>query len=1599
MLSLFNTTSDKKDSALDLSKDHDLEHRKSDKNNVLMLNRHYIVVYRIGLLPLPSAPFVARKPLPLPPGLDSASVEHLNKIIQQCLHEAHLEYEPWGPVLARLGLEIADGAGSALKIVGRSGVDGEVYERAAHFGPRDSKEQSRPKVARVPIHHIIQVETIPTGTPQDSRFLKGSSNEESGRHGTLVAVPHLRDLGGVCKLRGDPKEIAKVARIMELVAFIAVHLKLEMCLLHDHGSVRMGNPETLQDDHPPSRSGTIGSNLTAAIKMVKKNHDTPSNSNNNSSSQSRTSTNSSAVWNIFAKEGKSRSGTLKSLPEDEHFDISNRFDRVIRQIEKTTLSISPDVQFPPPHLLVRLRDEEAATDEHHRPKSYAESDVEPLSDASVFGKRFRSWGKDADRSSVASATTITTQDVKRLSTAIKTSLSSAEKSGLGYLTTNNNSLAGIVQHQSLAYSYTLYRSSSSTIPCQPPVVRICEYYKKEQSNTLDLTIGQQIDLWLRTVHDPCPDITCRLTMSQHQHRFTHGSVRVTASILEDDSVMPKDSQFQVYAWTECTMCGWRNVAAPISTATWKYSFGKYLELMIYHPSFVPQGGCNHVTSDKRAPRRCFRHGRYTISLIADPISLYEMRVPKIQVMPSHLCPPPQELTQQTSWTISEQAEITDKLRMEIAYFYGSVKDVVKMLEQHTGAAAVRMNKGTPVQVRMQVGLDEMSRDFRDEELGLTEQLTRIVPSAANNLRRRFVKIADATVGRLDDWRIRNAPSVAISDCLLPEYMSAKGVFLFPNSCIVVRLEEPSSIIAMALNSREYLREVGIWRNAKAFGAGAAANGVLWDVTAGDCHFKLKAFSHEGPDAPRVHVKHKFSDGKNSFSCAIYFAFQFEELRRRCGFDISYVKSLVRCNSWRAEGGKSKVGFFKTMDDQLVIKQLTTNWTTVEKDGLLKFAPNYFEYMSNSDKNPTSLAKIFGFYTLKHKNEVTGVVTRMDLLVMEHVFCNIKVSRTFDLKGIPDRLAPANDNPKKHDERTMYDQDWIDGRYQSLLMIHSHSKRLIMDSVKNDTAFLASCNVMDYSLLVGVNDERRELVVGIVDFIGRYTTFKHLENQTKTALKQASLRNLTIGRVGLGTKDAENSVTVLPPLQYKERFERAMEQYFVMVPDKWIRIQSGSEPMSSSSGPVPPVPPLPSSSTNNNNVPRLPPRAPNRLPPFVELHVMHPRRSHNGGVSTQRTSPYQKPAGRNGGPQPQSDFISRVTTKNAPQQRVTFTNHAAAPSSHIQMSSLFTNHKVTEVRQVHVRAVAAPTRMAAPQQHHNQSSSITARLSGPSVQQMQQIPSTRAPLPPRPQSTIQSREVLDLTDEDEQMEDVVEILHQPTAATTSVSIKGQSNGPTTITIKNLHLEATEADVKACFMDFGTITKTTLSKDQAGQSTGTAQIMFKERSAALAAIAKYNGQFADGNLLEVFETKPSTGVVGASRRTSEMDVTPSSSAAPSPVIPTVPLLNPVRPGLPPGVTRPRVPPRASKVPVGSMYADREEEATAKKAAGGMRIFQGAINATTAVPVPMIAPTMAVFASVPAFQPPQPIRTALVQAVTATRYPSPRDVVITSRIAGRR
>ena len=81
--------------------------------------------------------------------------------------------------------------------------------------------------------------------------------------------------------------------------------------------------------------------------------------------------------------------------------------------------------------------------------------------------------------------------------------------------------------------------------------------------------------------------------------------------------------------------------------------------------------------------------------------------------------------------------------------------------------------------------------------------------------------------------------------------------------------------------------------------------------------------------------------------------------------------------------------------------------------------------------------------------------------------------------------------------TMLDGDfleWSDGRP---LPLNDRAKAAFRMSILNDTLFLSIINVLDYSLLVGIDEEKNELVVSIIDFLRQYDILKQMERVGKS----------------------------------------------------------------------------------------------------------------------------------------------------------------------------------------------------------------------------------------------------------------------------------------------------------------------------------------------------------------------------------------------------------------------------------------------------------------------------------------------------------------------
>jgi len=230
-------------------------------------------------------------------------------------------------------------------------------------------------------------------------------------------------------------------------------------------------------------------------------------------------------------------------------------------------------------------------------------------------------------------------------------------------------------------------------------------------------------------------------------------------------------------------------------------------------------------------------------------------------------------------------------------------------------------------------------------------------------------------------------------------------------------------------------------------------------------------------------------------------------------------------------------FCKTLDDRFVLKQMSK----MEIQSFLDLAPNYIAYtlQANHENRPTAFCKVVGAFRIVFKNTQTNAASKQDLLVMENLFYNRNVTRKFDLKG-SERNRFISAAEAEMTDCVLLDENFMKIISENPLYIRGHSQSVLNKALNSDTEFLASQLVMDYSLLVGIDEETSQLIVGIIDYIRTFTWDKRLETFVKST-----------GILGGQGK----MPTVVSPELYRTRFCEAMNRYFLGVPDKWTGLTS------------------------------------------------------------------------------------------------------------------------------------------------------------------------------------------------------------------------------------------------------------------------------------------------------------------------------------------------------------------------------------------------------------------------------------------------------------
>ncbi|VDM63941.1 unnamed protein product [Angiostrongylus costaricensis] len=653
-------------------------------------------------------------------------------------------------------------------------------------------------------------------------------------------------------------------------------------------------------------------------------------------------------------------------------------------------------------------------------------------------------------------------------------------------------------HQRVAVLFGSFSGKSPNAPyfCVRPWVVSMEFYGLH-----DMTLGEFLTKFCFSKSYECPSSNCEVPMLDHSRKLVYGRVcvEITTQIVvsnTEESSVNSTSHGQVFAWNYCGSCKISSPVTAMNSTVWHLSFGKYLDYLAYstfskvwdvYITCVSIYYCFNLQVWYLQCSHCFFHelthfysqGNYIASFKVTPIRPYNVQFSPIQC-------------QIVPIQYSKQTLLDGVTR----YF-----SLTSLLNSHHRA---------------------------NGELRAVDKMT--FPSNDIYANEALMYIREAIYQLITVWNEQSASLAVLfpffvvdvyiyskSNDPFPPYLHL-GLELKPRVGVIVRdivdsrgnyRPDIGSIIAYALSTVNY--EEG--NCAKGFHAtlnSSATNVALEEEPLGT-----------------EHVEFEFQDNQASYYVKAYYAEKFRQLRKLLFTEgeEAFTRSLSQSTFWTPQGGKSGSFFYRTQDDRFVIKQMSR----FEIQSFVQFAPHYFEYIKTAvaENKLTSLCKVYGVFRVGYKSKTAQM--KADILVMEYLFYKCNVDQVWDLKGsLRNRLDSTG---KSTSDLVLLDENLMKDLWNKQLYIYPHAKAALNQAISNDSHFLSSQHVMDYSLLVGVDETNGELILGIVDYMRTYTLDKRFFTN--------EFRSWSHGL----------------RLSPSRAFSDAIDTYFPVIPDQWTGLGS------------------------------------------------------------------------------------------------------------------------------------------------------------------------------------------------------------------------------------------------------------------------------------------------------------------------------------------------------------------------------------------------------------------------------------------------------------
>lgn len=584
------------------------------------------------------------------------------------------------------------------------------------------------------------------------------------------------------------------------------------------------------------------------------------------------------------------------------------FSNLLRSMNQAVLSSTPGVIYPPPRLILRLHEDEEVINAIGvdawiclRPNNATV--IQTLSGFRAMElHRFvgtparqrlsrKSTSRTGDTWSTTSNATTTSsvpQSITAYSTLRNPKMALDANLELNYLNLKTDSVQSLIDHQSIAVSFSSFSTGDTMVRCEGPSIYVIDFYRfsSHYHPTGDKPLGEVIMNWCnearqssliskeslasvktgssdrnsvntsdrstkangstrrRDARDPrqcaggCP--VCRRSIQDHIFTFCHGTSRISVTIGADrtrnktvnraskDDMAMDDNDMGVVMWTACKVCKEQLKPQPMSLPTYKYSFGKYLELLLYDKEFMPpKEMCEH-SSDRPSVLRCFQHKGIIIQFDYEDIELFEMRVPRLQVvLPENNLQDDSDKFDHESTTepnatfrnvaieLAACEEALQQAEGEVDAFFSAVDRHIKLLQEYLVAEDKLERQsntfflGQTKAQALRSELEQLHQLFKSEKDNLLRELDKMVGDEMNDFNRWFSIKVKSIMDSLSLWQETNCPELD-AECVwdpMPDWIRLDTVHLFPTSSVPVREDEPSSIIAHTLSSKDYQEEL------------------------------------------------------------------------------------------------------------------------------------------------------------------------------------------------------------------------------------------------------------------------------------------------------------------------------------------------------------------------------------------------------------------------------------------------------------------------------------------------------------------------------------------------------------------------------------------------------------------------------------------------------------------------------------------------------------------------------------------------------------------------------------------------------------------------